>query len=121
MLVRVVPRVAIGVPDAYLPLIGMNPPMQSQIWAQESSAATKYLNGKEEQLRTAGLAGVSSLLIEGHAGNAAAEITDLAQETPNALVAMSTHGQSGLGRWLIGSVTERVVRHSSRPVLVIRA
>ena len=121
VLVRVVLRVNIGVPDAYLPLFGMNPPMQNQIWAQESLAASRYLNGKEEQLRAAGLAGVSSLLIEGHAGGAAAEIIDLAQETPNELVAMSTHGQSGLGRWLIGSVTERVVRHSSRPVLVIRS
>jgi nucleotide-binding universal stress UspA family protein len=36
------------------------------------------------------------------------------------LVAMSTHGKSGIGRWAIGSVTERVVRHSSDPVLVIR-
>ena len=71
-------------------------------------------------MRAAGLAGVSSSLIEGHAGGAAAEIIDLAQETPNELVAMSTHGQSGLGRWLIGSVTERVVRHSNRPVLVVR-
>jgi nucleotide-binding universal stress UspA family protein len=121
VLVRVVLRVNIGVPDAYLPLFGMNPPMQNQIWAQESLAASKYLNGKEEQLRAAGLAGVSSSLIEGHAGGAAAEIIDLAQETPNELVAMSTHGQSGLGRWLIGSVTERVVRHSNRPVLVIRS
>jgi nucleotide-binding universal stress UspA family protein len=121
VLVRVVLRVNIGVPDAYLPLFGMNPPMQNQIWAQESLAASRYLNEKEEQLRAAGLAGVSSSLIEGHAGGAAAEIIDLAQETPNELVAMSTHGQSGLGRWLIGSVTERVVRHSNRPVLVIRS
>lgn len=36
------------------------------------------------------------------------------------LVAMSTHSKSGIERWAIGSVTERVVRHSSDPVLVIR-
>ncbi|HIN36518.1 MAG TPA: hypothetical protein EYM77_02520 [Dehalococcoidia bacterium] len=33
---------------------------------------------------------------------------------------MTTHGHSGPGRWTLGSVTDRVVRHSGDPVLVIR-
>jgi nucleotide-binding universal stress UspA family protein len=37
------------------------------------------------------------------------------------LIAMSTHGRSGIGRWLLGSIAEKVVRHSSRPVLLMRA
>jgi len=37
------------------------------------------------------------------------------------LVAMCTHGRSGVGRWVLGSVTDRVVRHSGDPVLVMRA
>lgn len=37
------------------------------------------------------------------------------------LVVMVTHGYSGLRRWALGSVTERVVRGSTRPVFVIRA
>jgi nucleotide-binding universal stress UspA family protein len=120
MLVHVMLRLTVGAPDAFLPVFGMSPPMQNQIWAGERAAANNYLNGKEEELRAAGLAGASSLLIEGHAGGAAAEIIDLFQETSDNLVVMSTHGRSGFGGWLIGSVTERVVRHSSRPVLVIR-
>lgn len=39
----------------------------------------------------------------------------------HALIAMCTHGQSGVKRWVLGNVTETVVRHSSAPVLVIRA
>jgi nucleotide-binding universal stress UspA family protein len=34
---------------------------------------------------------------------------------------MCTHGRSGVQRWMLGSVTETVVRHTSDPVLVIRA
>jgi nucleotide-binding universal stress UspA family protein len=36
------------------------------------------------------------------------------------LVVMGTHGRSGLGRYLLGSVTERVVRSSPVPVLTVR-
>ena len=36
------------------------------------------------------------------------------------LVVMNTHGRGGLGRMLLGSVTDRVVRHSDAPVLVVR-
>jgi nucleotide-binding universal stress UspA family protein len=32
---------------------------------------------------------------------------------------MCTHGRSGISRWALGSVTERVVRHSDEPVLVL--
>jgi nucleotide-binding universal stress UspA family protein len=33
---------------------------------------------------------------------------------------MSTHGRSGIERWVLGSVTEKVIHHSRDPVLVIR-
>jgi nucleotide-binding universal stress UspA family protein len=35
------------------------------------------------------------------------------------MIVMATHGRSGFERWRLGSVTERVVRHSELPVLVI--
>lgn len=37
------------------------------------------------------------------------------------MIVMATHGRSGLERWRLGSVTERVVRHSELPVLVVPA
>jgi nucleotide-binding universal stress UspA family protein len=78
------------------------------------------LASKVDELRAQGLPHVSSLLIESSAGGAAAEIIDLAKRTTENLVAMSTHGRSGVGRWVLGSVTERVVRYSQDPVLVLR-
>jgi nucleotide-binding universal stress UspA family protein len=120
VLVRVVIRVYFGAPDAVLPMFGANIPNQNELWAQASSEATKYLAGKVEQLRAEGLPDVSSVLIDGSAEGAAAEIIDLARKTKDNLVAMSTHGRSGIERWVMGSVAERVARHCSAPVLVIR-
>lgn len=37
------------------------------------------------------------------------------------MVVMATHGRSGIERWRLGSITERVVRHSDVPVLVVPA
>jgi len=54
-------------------------------------------------------------------GDGAEEIIRYARSHPNTLVAMCTHGRTGLKRWVLGSVTEKVVRHSGDPVLVVHA
>jgi nucleotide-binding universal stress UspA family protein len=113
-------RVLFSPPEAFLPVFGTNIPNQQELWAQASSVASQYLAKKVEQLRAQGLPQVSSILIEGTAEGAAAVIVDLAKRSPDDLVVLSTHGRSGIGRWLLGSVTERVVRHTSNPVIVIR-
>lgn len=46
-------------------------------------------------------------------------ILDAAEETHADVIAMSTHGRSGVQRWLMGSVADRVVRHSHIPVILI--
>ncbi len=54
-------------------------------------------------------------------GNAADEILKAAEETKADLIAMSTHGRSGLRRLAFGSITDKVLRHSPVPVLTVRA
>ena len=54
-------------------------------------------------------------------GCPAAAIVNLVRERPDSLVAMTTHGRSGVGRWLLGSVADQVVRYAESPVLIIRA
>jgi nucleotide-binding universal stress UspA family protein len=76
-----------------------------------------YLEGTKEKLRAEGVNRVVSTMLE---GDPAGEIIDLAKKTPDNLVAMSTHGRSGVGRWVLGSVTEKVVQNSRDPVLVVR-
>jgi len=79
--------------------------------------AAAYLKQKEESLVGEGVRTVSTLTLE---GPAAAEIIRYAQTSPRAVIAMSTHGRSGVRRWMLGSVTEKVVRHSDDPVLIVR-
>ena len=49
------------------------------------------------------------------------EIVKFATENGADLIAMGTHGRTGLAHMLVGSVAERVVRTSKVPVLTIRA
>jgi nucleotide-binding universal stress UspA family protein len=79
--------------------------------------AETYLAAKVEQLRAEGIEQVSTSAIE---GDAASEIIDSARAAPDNLIAMSTHGRSGVTRWVLGSVAERVIQHSGDPVLIIR-
>jgi nucleotide-binding universal stress UspA family protein len=54
-------------------------------------------------------------------GNAAEEIIKAAQKTGANVIAMSTHGYSGIKRWALGSVADKVLHSSEIPVLTIRA
>jgi len=53
-------------------------------------------------------------------GNPAPTIVDYAERFDQDLVVMPTHGRKGLSRYLVGSVSEKVVRLSSVPVLSVR-
>lgn len=46
-------------------------------------------------------------------------LIDVAREQDAAMIVVGTHGRSGIGRFLMGSVAEGVLRHSARPVLVV--
>ncbi|MFH1169472.1 MAG: universal stress protein [Chloroflexota bacterium] len=54
-------------------------------------------------------------------GKAADEIIRVSDETKADVVAMSTHGRSGLSRLAFGSVTDKVLKGGNVPVLMIRA
>ncbi|UTF54891.1 universal stress protein [Natronosalvus rutilus] len=53
-------------------------------------------------------------------GNPAPAITEYAERYGHDLIVMPTHGREGVSRYLVGSVTEKVVRLSSVPVLTAR-
>jgi nucleotide-binding universal stress UspA family protein len=78
--------------------------------------ARGYLEETGSRLRQAGIA-VRCIV---GTGTAADEIIRIADEISADLVAMSTHGRSGVGRWALGSVAERVVRSGNTPVLLVR-
>lgn len=54
-------------------------------------------------------------------GPVAETILSVASEVGADVIIMSTHGISGVQRWLLGSTADRVVTHSPIPVMLIRA
>ncbi len=59
--------------------------------------------------------------IRAESGEPAAKyILDIAADAEVDLIVMSTHGRSGLQRWMFGSVAERVTRQATIPVLLVR-
>ena len=77
-----------------------------------------YLNQAGEALRNKG-AIVNIKVNTG--GNACEEILKVADEIKADMIAMSTHGRSGLSRLAFGSITDKVLRGASVPVLAVRA
>jgi nucleotide-binding universal stress UspA family protein len=76
-----------------------------------------YLERKAVALRRNGVEIVSCVAREGLSAD---EIIKFARATPDNLIAMCSHGYSGVKRWVLGSVTETVARHAGDPVLVSR-
>src|SRR4030095_2116911 len=54
-------------------------------------------------------------------GKAEQMIIETAAADKGTLVTMATHGRSGMNRWLLGSVTEKVLRGGTNPMLLVRA
>jgi len=90
----------------------------TELLAGVKDEAVEYLEKKAAEMKNFGLTNVSYVTKEGMGSD---EIITLGQATPNSLLAMCSHGRSGIKRWVLGSVTETVVRHSNTPVLVVRA
>jgi nucleotide-binding universal stress UspA family protein len=112
-LLRVVPTTAY-----YLGMMDYPSAAYQQMLEFEEETAGKYLGGIAARLRGEGVTVATEKLGRGEAAGA---IMDLASSTPNPLVAMTTHGRSGVGRFVLGSVADRVVRNLGAPVLVVRA
>ena len=68
-----------------------------------------------EQLR---YAGSSEVLIK--TGNPASRILKVAHEEQVSIIIIGSHGKTNLAEMLIGSVSERVVRYASCPVLMVK-
>jgi nucleotide-binding universal stress UspA family protein len=73
-----------------------------------------YLEHVAQPIRNEGLKISTSVLF----GSAAGNIVDYAEKNAFDLIALSTHGRSGLGRWVFGNVTDKILHAGDVPVLV---
>jgi nucleotide-binding universal stress UspA family protein len=85
--------------------------------ARVGGAAQVYLESVADRLRLDGLQVDTRLILDAHAADA---ITFEASQLEADLIALATHGRSGLTRLVMGSVAAEVVRTARTPVLVYR-
>ena len=92
---------------------GVDPTDAEVAVVQEAEA---YLRDIEGRLKAKGFE------VDTHVryGDDAEEILDHAAQKGVDFIAMTTHGRSGVKRWLLGSVAEKILRHAPKPVFLVR-
>jgi len=110
ILFQVVPFMPIyGSPELVTPLI---------VDEKQKEVAEKYLTNVAEELEKKTLK-VTRMVRTGQ--QVALEIIDYAKESGADLIVMCTHGRSGITRWMLGSVAQKVLVRAETPVLLIRS
>lgn len=77
----------------------------------------QYLEQAKQRLADGG----GKVKTELRKGDPAQEIIRFADASDASLIAISSHGRSGIAKWLLGSVTTKVVNSASKPVLLVKA
>jgi len=112
--------------DAVVELLSVVPVLDDELvqavggafdWEVQKQVAEDYLQGIQARVEAEGLRCTTAV----RQGDVADEIIRYCGEVGRTLVVMSTHGRSGLGRWVYGSVADRVLRYADVPVLLVRA
>jgi nucleotide-binding universal stress UspA family protein len=110
ILFQVVPFMPIyGSPELVTPLI---------VDEKQKESAEKYLANLSEELKKRGFK-VTTMVRTGH--QVAVEVIDFTKESGADLIAMCTHGRSGITRWVLGSVAHKVLIRAETPILLIRS
>ncbi len=78
--------------------------------------AEAYLQGIETRLKAKGF----DVDVHVRYGDAAEEVLAHSRREDIEIIAMSTHGRSGVKRFLLGSVAEKIIRHAEKPIFLIR-
>jgi nucleotide-binding universal stress UspA family protein len=99
----------------YGPLMSYPLPV-SQGEKARKSEANDYLNSVVKALKEKGLNASGEVVL----GSPADQIIEYAERSDIDLIAMATHGRSGIGRWVFGSVTDKVLHAGNFAVLVVR-
>ena len=93
-----------------------DPGIANNIIEEMEAETLAYMQSARGKLQKAGFR--TSFLIR--QGATAEIILRVASDCGADVIVMSTHGRSGVKRWLLGSVADRAVTHADLPVMVIR-
>ncbi len=100
-----------------LPPFAWPPEALSRSPEERELDARRYLERIKQQLRSQGLGVQSRVRTARKVGR---EILRIARQEECSMIAMATHGVSGLDRLMLGSIADQVVRHAEVPVLLVR-
>ncbi|MFC1908363.1 universal stress protein [Chloroflexota bacterium] len=103
-----------NIPDPGIPL---DEPFYAGAVGRKEKQARRYLDRIAKSLIKKGLSVSTEVLL----GPPADQIAAYATHNEADLIIISTHGRSGISRWVMGSVADRVLRSSCVPVLMVRA
>jgi nucleotide-binding universal stress UspA family protein len=92
---------------------------RDKLWAEMQQQAAEYLKKTKAKLEKQGMK-IKSQVVPSELGRVAESILQIAEKEKVNLIAMATHGRSGISRWVYGGVTSRIVEQSMQPVLLIR-
>lgn len=91
--------------------------MMTELRECDANSAREYLKRIEQRLKAQG---IGSVVIAVEYGAAATKICDYSQRAGCDMIALTSHGRSGISQWLIGSTADRVLRHATMPVFIVR-
>jgi len=80
-------------------------------------SAEQYMSTVKQRLLSKGIE-VNTVVLE---GKIADSLVDYASNNGFDLIVMATHGRSGLARWVVGSVADKILHCSTVPMLLIRS
>jgi nucleotide-binding universal stress UspA family protein len=95
-----------------------SPPVDPVEWHLQKQKSEKYLEQVVSQLNETGILGVESVILEGNPANS---VIDFAHNNNVDLIALSTHGNSGLSGWNVSSVVQKILLRSYKSILLVRA
>jgi nucleotide-binding universal stress UspA family protein len=101
----------------YVEIIPPSYPSEEEYITQMQRLGEEYMGSI---MRSAEQAGLRHSCMTAFSDSAALKIVDTAEQEHCDLVFMGSHGRSGWGQLLLGSVTNKVLSHTSKPVLVHR-
>lgn len=91
-------------------------PLPLDLLEQDLAGARKYLESARLRADLSGIVSDTRAIL----GSPATVIIEVVEAQSIDLLILSSHGYTGLKRWLLGSIAERVARHSPVPVLILR-
>jgi nucleotide-binding universal stress UspA family protein len=87
-------------------------------WHLQKQNTEKYLEQIVNRLKETGILGVEAIILE---GNPASSVIDFARSNNVDLIALSTHGHSGLSGWNVSGVVQKILLRSYKSTLLVRA